>query len=47
VFLREGMEENNISEGRFRWMRDPEEVQISWILMAMVPIGSFVFVFLL
>jgi len=47
VFLREVTEEDNISEGRFRWWRDPEEGQIYLISMAMVPIGSFVFIFLL
>jgi len=46
VFLREGTEEDNLSEGRFRW-RDPEEGKICLILIAMVPVGSFVFIFLL
>jgi len=43
----QGGDRANISERRFGWRRNPEEGQIHLILMAIVPIGSFVFIFLL
>ena len=41
------MEGDSISGWRFRSRRDPEEGQYFLILMAIVPVGSFVFIFLL
>jgi len=45
VFHSEGMEGDGISEGRLRWSRDPAEGQYCLTSIAMVPVGSLVFLY--